>query len=70
MSSEDNVTEYRVSIPPLLSWPIHIAAWIIATVLRALFLILLIAGAIAAYGVYVDNVDKVAPPPAHRQISA
>ena len=59
--SGDVVREYRVSLPAFVLWPVNVIAWLIATVLRFVALILLVAALVALWGWYQGH-DATAPP--------
>ena len=62
MPTEETITrEYRVSVPTFFMWPVHIIAWLIATVVRAVALVLLITLLVFAYGWWQDH-NATAPP--------
>ena len=66
----ETVRNYIVPISSLFLWPIHLGAWLVATVVRAAALVLLVAALVALYGWWAGDGSQscpVAPAPAAYQ---
>lgn len=61
----ENVRNYVVPVPNFFMWPIHVGAWLVATIVRGVVLVLILCVLVALYGAWQGDPDScpVAPAP-------
>lgn len=69
----DTVRNYVVPVPNFFMWPVHVVAWLFATVVRFVALVLLVVALVALYGWWAGDGSQscpVAPAAYHAAIRA
>ena len=64
-TQEETTRNYIVPVSSLFLWPIHLGAWLGATVVRAVVLVALVVALVAIYGAWQGQADScpVGPDP-------
>ncbi len=62
----ETTRNYIVPVPAFILWPVHVVAWLVATVVRAAALVALVCVLVAVYGWWTSTPDScsVSPAPA------
>ena len=64
-TTPENVRNYVVPVSALFMWPIHVGAWLVATIVRGVVLVLILCALVALYGAWQGQADScpVGPDP-------
>ncbi len=70
----DTTRNYIVPVSALFMWPIHVGAWLVATIVRGVVLVLILCALVALYGAWQGQAEScpvgVDPVAYHPAISA
>lgn len=57
-ATPDNVRNYVVPVAAFFMWPVHVVAWLVATVVRGVVLVLILCALVALYGAWQGQADS------------